>query len=259
MKNIIKNFKLSICFLLVFVGLSNVYSSNNLNQKFEQANQKYKDGQFYDAIELYNEIIESKFVNFETYFNLANSYYKLNQIPESIYYYEKAFQISPRNKDLQHNLKLANSALTYTEQKIPDAFHVKIINAIMRFFAPDTWAFISLVFLIITLCLVFLFLFSGDLKFKKIFFVSSFVFLFFTFSSVFIGQRYVYQIKNPTHGIIMISNGAVKSSPDISGSDIYVVYAGMKVRVLSKIGDWYEIQVAEGNKGWVETSSLRLI
>lgn len=259
MKEIIKNLKIGISLFFIFVSFANAFASNNFNEKFEQANQSYKEGQFYDAIELYNQIINNDRSNFETYFNLANSYYKLNQIPEAIYYYEKAYQISPLNKDLAHNLKLANSALTFTEQKIPDAFHIRFINSVMRVFSPNLWATISILLLIMSLVSIFLFLFLANQKIKRLFFVGSLVMLFFTVSSVFFGQRYVYHIKNPTHGIIVISSGAVKSSPDMTGSDVYVVYAGMKVRVLSQLGDWYEIQVAEGNKGWVEATSLRLI
>ena len=47
---------------------------------FENANSAYNAGQFENAVMLYKEILESGQHSAELYFNLANSYYRLNQV-----------------------------------------------------------------------------------------------------------------------------------------------------------------------------------
>ena len=69
------------------------------NTTFENANSAYNAGQFEKAVMLYKEILESGQQSAELYFNLANSYYRLNQVAESIFYFEKAKLIKPKDED----------------------------------------------------------------------------------------------------------------------------------------------------------------
>ena len=50
----------------------------------------------------------------------------------------------------------------------------------------------------------------------------------------------------------MSSSVSVKSSPDKASTDLFVLHEGTKVRTVSELGDWREIVIADGKKGWVE-------
>jgi SH3-like domain-containing protein len=50
-----------------------------------------------------------------------------------------------------------------------------------------------------------------------------------------------------------------KSSPDQSGNDIFVLHEGTKVTVDDKVGEWLEIRLSDGNKGWVPLNSIIII
>jgi uncharacterized protein YgiM (DUF1202 family) len=50
-----------------------------------------------------------------------------------------------------------------------------------------------------------------------------------------------------------------KSSPDKSGNDIFVLHEGTKITVEDKVGEWLEIRLSDGNKGWVPLNSLIII
>jgi SH3-like domain-containing protein len=47
-----------------------------------------------------------------------------------------------------------------------------------------------------------------------------------------------------------------KSSPDQSGTDLFLLHEGTKVTAGEKVGEWYEIRLSDGNKGWVPSNSL---
>jgi SH3-like domain-containing protein len=38
-----------------------------------------------------------------------------------------------------------------------------------------------------------------------------------------------------------------------------VVHEGLKVQILDKIGDWVEIRINNGSKGWVKAENLERI
>jgi tetratricopeptide (TPR) repeat protein len=73
--------KFLIFWLIYTVGFS------QSNASFKQANELYNTGFYQEAIAGYFSILESNAHSAELYFNLANCYYKLNEIGPSIFYY----------------------------------------------------------------------------------------------------------------------------------------------------------------------------
>ena len=82
-----------------------LFSQVNIENIFTEANELYNEGKYSEAITYYNKIIKSEFHSAELYYNLANTYYKLDSIPSSVYYYEKALKLNPNDKDIIDNLK----------------------------------------------------------------------------------------------------------------------------------------------------------
>jgi hypothetical protein len=70
------------------------------------------------------------------------------------------------------------------------------------------------------------------------------------------------QRRNALHSsdaIVMIGAAPVKSSPDRTSKDIFVIHEGTQVTVLDRLGDWCQVSIADGNKGWMPASSIELI
>jgi SH3-like domain-containing protein len=44
----------------------------------------------------------------------------------------------------------------------------------------------------------------------------------------------------------------VKSSPDRSATDLFVLHEGTKVRIVAEFDEWIEVVIADGKKGWTE-------
>ena len=87
-------------------------SSQQVDEIFIQSNEHYTNGNYKAALDGYLKIINSGFESSELYFNVGNSYYKLNNIPESNFYFEKALAISPNDFDVITNLSVSYTHLT---------------------------------------------------------------------------------------------------------------------------------------------------
>jgi SH3-like domain-containing protein len=48
----------------------------------------------------------------------------------------------------------------------------------------------------------------------------------------------------------------VESSPDESGTDLFLIHEGTKVNVKESVGEWTRIKLSDGKEGWVPTSSI---
>jgi hypothetical protein len=66
-------------------------------------------------------------------------------------------------------------------------------------------------------------------------------------------------VHNSHKAIIFSPQISGKSSPDNSGTDLFILHEGTKVTTGEKVGDWYEIRLSDGNKGWIPTESMQII
>ena len=88
-------------YIFVFlIYCSSFVFSQDVNRIFQQANDAYNKGLYDEAITLYNQIILDGQHDSSIYFNLGNSHYKLNNVAESIFYFEKAKKFSSKDKIL---------------------------------------------------------------------------------------------------------------------------------------------------------------
>lgn len=52
---------------------------------------------------------------------------------------------------------------------------------------------------------------------------------------------------------------AVKSSPDKSATDLFVLHEGTLVEITDRLDNWCEITIADGKKGWLECKTVETI
>ena len=67
------------------------------------------------------------------------------------------------------------------------------------------------------------------------------------------------ELVNRSHAIVFAPTVTVKSSPDASGTDLFILHEGTKVSVKSTLGDWSEIALEDGNVGWMPTKDIEII
>lgn len=67
------------------------------------------------------------------------------------------------------------------------------------------------------------------------------------------------ELVNRSYAIVFAPTVTVKSSPDASGTDLFVLHEGTRVSVKSKLGDWSEIALEDGNVGWMPTKDIEII
>ena len=120
--------------VVVFIGL---YSFAQNETLFKEANALYNGGQYAEAIDIYNEILNSGKHSVELYFNLGNAHYKLNNIAPSIYFYEKALQLSPNDEDVKNNLAFAQNMTIDDIDIIPETGLARFLNALTHYLSFD--------------------------------------------------------------------------------------------------------------------------
>ena len=113
--------------------------------------------------------------------------------------------------------------------------------------------------LLAALGLFLLYLLAQRLPLRKAGFYGTLVaFLLFVVTTWFAaGER--HEILDDTQAVVMTASTAVKSSPDKSSTDLFVLHEGTKVTVTDRLDDWCEVVIADGKKGWLERSKIEVI
>ena len=93
---------------VIVVSLLSTYLLCEDNHKlFLEANGMYINENYNRSIEIYESIIRSDLLNSSVFYNLGNSYFRIKKYGQAIWAYTHANRISPRDKDILHNLKIA--------------------------------------------------------------------------------------------------------------------------------------------------------
>lgn len=249
--------KLLSIFILILVVLQ-LFAGDDA-QVIDKANKAYSDGHYADAIELYEQLINNGLESSELYYNLGNSYFKINDLPSAILYYEKAIKLDPADEDVTFNLKVANSMIPDKIEEVPVMFYKRWWNSIYDLFGANTWAKLSVICLIAFLIMLAIYFAGNSYFIKKTFFWFALIFFVFTiFSFSFSFQKYNTSV-DTKEAIVFDPTITVKSSPDEGSIDLFVIHEGTKLTIIEHIGDWYEIRIANGSVGWLPVSSIKPI
>lgn len=242
-------------FFFILLIFSNTQNIDNL---FEESNDLYTNGDYQNAVQGYLEIVKSGFESAELYFNIGNSFYKLNNIPESNYYYEKAKSISPNDDDILTNLSFAQNLRIDKIETLPVTDIQNLKLSILDLLSEKGWSFM-LISLIWMMCFAFTFyILSNDSKFKRSFFSISLIFLILSSFTLFINfeKKKNSEIK---YAIIYDKEIEVWSEPNNISELKFLLHEGTKVKQIDVIEDWLNIQLENGTIGWIQSSSLRIL
>lgn len=210
------------------------------------------------SIEEMEQVLASGQESVQLYYNLGYMYYKNGELAKSILNFERAHRLAPSDEDINYNLEQAY-AMTDKLQELEPVFFVRWWNALCNVMSSDGWAILFVVVFIMMLIGVAMFIFSDNISLRKIgFFSALFLFVVAVFSlSVSIRQR--DNIIDSRDAIIMKASVTLSTAPDENGSELVVLHAGTKVHILSRLGEWCEVRLKDGNVGWIKSSCIEVI
>ena len=225
---------------------------------WKQAEQLYAEKQYAAAAEAYAAMFQYG-ESAALYYNYANALYKSNQIGLAILNYERALRLEPMNEDIKFNLEFVNKMKTDKIEPIERFFLTEWFDLLARLLTSNQWAYTSIISFILMLLLVLLYLFGKKVWLRKTAFFSALFLLLFSVFTMANAFKIKSLVEDNPAAIVLSGSVSVKSSPDDSGTEVFVIHEGTKVNVLSTLGEWSEVRLADGNIGWLQTSTIEKI
>lgn len=224
----------------------------------KKANNYAENSEFPEAINQYEYLIDEGFANGNIYYNLGNSYYRMNQIGYALWAYYSAQRLIPRDPDLLHNIKVTQAKcidrIEFPKSLFIFDFLLKIENSV-RILELNILG--SILFFMISL-----FVLGKKINFLSghiiNYIISSCVILFLLVNSLAI-RKYINEIKD-NYGVVISNSVSVFSGPrENQNSVLFLVNEGLKVKLNNYQDKWVEVELIDGKKGWVNIWSIKEI
>ncbi len=242
--------------IILIICLTNVVSAQ-IETTFEKANALYNTEEYQEAIALYKSILNQEQESVGVYYNLGNAYYKLSNIGESIYYYEKALTLSPNDEDVKNNLVFAKNASIDQIDVLPEGVFSRTFKAIINAFSFDGWAWLSIFSIVLMVVLFVLYYRAVTTGQKRTFFTIMLGSLGIALLSVFFAFSQYDYVKNNQFAIVMSEAATIKSEPNLRSDAVFELHEGTKVKITETLNNWKKIKLADGKIGWIPSSDVK--
>ena len=236
-----------------------VFGLHAQDTDWQAAAEAYSKSEFAKAVELYENTLNTSNESAKVYYNIGNCYYKMNKIAPAILNYERAILLNPGDNDARFNLEIAKLQTIDKIEPIGEFFLSEWIKSLQNIFGTNTWSKFGIASFLLLIGSLMLFFFTRKIILKKIGFYAGIICLLFTIASNCFAYNQKQKLLNRSTAIVFAPTVTIKSSPDNSGNDLFVLHEGVKVEVLSKLGEWCEIKIADGNIGWIKSSNIEII
>ena len=261
-------FVLSLVFSVACFGQDSLQTKstqyNVQTQEIEEATKAegdsaYIKNDYATAIQIYENILQ-KGESAEIYYNLGNSYYKMDEIAKAILNYERALLLQPGNNDIRTNLDIARSKTIDKIETVPEFFLLTWMKKLLNCMSVDAWGGCAVLFYFLLLVSLCFFIFSNRISWKKIGFVSGILFLFLAVVSNVFALQQKERLTDRNAAIIMAPSVVVRSTPNESGTSLFILHEGSKVEIEDNaMKEWKEIRLEDGKVGWLPSNAIEII
>lgn len=257
----------TISILITFLAMSVLTSwGGGLDQRADSA---YMADQFAEAAGLYEQAAREEGVSSALYYNLGNSYYRMGRTGEAIVAYERALRLDPSNSEAKANLEFLNSRII-DRPGDRGSFISNTLDEIALYTSTNNWAWVAVgLFAIVIVCGA-CYLFSSVTVVRKAGFFGGIVMLLLCVTAVVFSFRAASISSSRSAAVIVVPSTILSTSPRTPkdrNEEAMLLHEGTKVEILDSVTTrvdstevkWYDVQVDNNHRAWIEGTAIQRI
>ena len=218
---------------------------------FAKANQAYTEGRFQEAVDGYQNLINSGHWSANLFYDLGNGWFRVGDFGRAILNYERALALDQQHPEAAANLRLARDEARALELRK---------DWIERYLAMGTLAQYA-----IAAAVAFWFVLFGAARLVFSPRRSAGQMALIAFAAVVCAASVfaLYTLENGTHGRAL----AIVTGKDIearlatadNASSILTLPAGSEIKILSERGDWIYAALPNDQRGWIPAKAVERV
>lgn len=223
---------------------------------WQQANKHYQQKNYDSAAHYYAQIAKLEPRNADVYYNLGNTYYRLNDVGNAVLNYEKALHIQPSHRQAADNLYLAQNRISNRIQQMPEIFFVRWWKSMTQQGLANTYAIVAILLFLAVLG------YHIASRLGKVTFTiptqATVAAIALIAVLVTLGIVAGGRMANSGMAVIMTEGTPMMAQPKF-GQSVSLIPEGTTVELKGSSADWYEITLPDGRSGWVQGVTLAKI
>lgn len=235
--------------------LLSIVATQSSDSLFQLGNTYYENEQYETAARTYEQL-ENDYSHEYLYLNLGNSYYRMGELGNAVWAYEKAYSIAPRDQDIIYNLNFVRSQV---RDRIipPDNFF--IFSLYTAFLDKTTILDISVLGGLLFIIISIIYLMNSYLLIpEKLNSIINSTLIFTLVFLIWVSVDKYWKFTDINEAIVISTSVDVRSAPIQRGENVvFRVHEGTKAQITAVDSGWYEIILLDGKKGWLSTQDMR--
>ncbi|MDE6802625.1 MAG: tetratricopeptide repeat protein [Muribaculaceae bacterium] len=234
----------------------------------EMADSAYNELAYSEALNLYEATLDSLGGSADLYYNLGNTYYRLQQPGKAILWYERAIKADPTHSDARANLEFVNT--TITDKPIDNRSLIKRkYDRLVDSANGDTWAWIAAAFFAFAVAGAVVYLISSDVTVRKVCFFGGLGALGLSIVILVIAATGASRASNHDYAIVISPAANLSTSPRASSdasTQAFLLHEGTKVQLVDSLikGNapadcWYEVSIGGDARAWINGEDIERI
>ena len=240
--------KLIPIYLLLALSSFRGLATGNYQGQWQKGTSCYEQTKYDSAAWYFEQIAALKPKNAEVYYNLGNTYYRLNKVALAVLNYERALQIEPGYKEAKDNLLLTQGRISNRIQPTGDIFFINWWQNLTHPRKAAAWSISAFItFTLIIVCLAMRrFTKSGDKLPVQVPGILGFVCTCFLVLAFAAAQR-----TDQATAAVVMQNDAPLMNGEQKGKPLALVPEGTTVKIVSEKSNWTEVTLPDGRTGWL--------
>ncbi len=244
-----------ILLLAIVPVLALAAADREVDQHYRRGLQAYDKERWTLAVQEFEGIIAVGYDSEVLYYNLGNTYYRLDNIAGAVWAYEKALKMDPNDDDARYNLSLANLRVPDRIEPPEVPFFIRFYRSIRESFAPVEW--IRLVSWALLGIAVLSILRQGLPRLRLAWLITAGSLLTVLLALVTIDS--MITTSQTRLGIVYGDAVGVYSAPTERSTRLFELHRGLKVDIKEQATEWYQIELLDGKSGWLPEQQLRAL
>lgn len=235
----------------------------------EQGDSAYNKKNFTEALSLYRQALEKDGTSSKLYYNIGNTYYRLNDPGHAVINYERALNIDPSNEDARTNLEYVNSKIM-DKPEDDSTFLSNIHHRMIASMSPDAWAWFAFAMFVVMVAALALYMFSSNITARKVGFFGAFVLLAVFAYTLVVAISAASRYDSHEYAVVTAPTTNLRSTPSSSNSrndKVVPIHVGTKVQILDSIPTpddpstrmWYDVKINNTSRAWVSAADVERI
>ena len=225
-----------------------------------RANERYERGEYAEAAQQYESLIDRGYSDTALYFNLGNAYFGSEDLGRAILNYMRARELSPRDSDITENLELA---LGMTVDRIAaerDSLVESLSYFGYRWATRGETSVVALLLWLLAGMAIGALLVWRAFPLRRVLRMVAAVAAAATAASLVLLVSMIYANPYDSTGIVTAASVDVVSGPGSQYPEHFTLHSGAQVRVTDSRHGWTKVALPGGElEGWVPFHALESV